>query len=76
MGRWTFVGAETYLRLLAESELRRPASLSRRDPRAERIWLAATALIAADGIDPETAHNVLAEFEAAARERAGDVRHR
>jgi hypothetical protein len=59
------VGAETYLRLLAESELRRPAS-SRRGPGAERIWLAATALIAVGGIDQEAAHHVLAEFEAAA----------
>ena len=83
LGRWTWhrwrqddetvdpERAETYLRMLAESELRRLASPSRHDPRSARIRLAATALIAADGIDAETAQRVLADLEDAVALRAG-----
>jgi len=63
--------AETYLRMLAESELRRLAPASRHDPRSARIWLAATALIAAGGIDAETAQRVVADLEDAVALRAG-----
>jgi hypothetical protein len=63
--------AETYLRMLAESELRRMASPSRHDPRSAPIRLAATALIAADGIDAETAQRVLVDLEDAVALRAG-----
>jgi hypothetical protein len=83
LGLWTWRGwrrddqtvdaerAETYLRTLAESELRRLASPSARDPRPARVWLAATALIAADGIDAETAQRVLTDLENAAALRPG-----
>ena len=63
--------AETYLRMLAESELRRLASPSAHDPRPARVWLAATALMAAGGIDAETAQRVLADLENAAALRPG-----
>jgi hypothetical protein len=67
------VRAETYLRLLAESELRQPAPSSRRDRRAERIWLAGVTLTAAGAIDPEAAQRVLQDFEVAAALRPGDA---
>ncbi len=65
------VRAETYLRVLAESELRRLSSPSRREPGPAPIWLAATALIAAGGIDVETAQRVLADLEDAVALRPG-----
>jgi hypothetical protein len=68
------VRAETYLRTLAESELRRRASLSRHDPSQARIRLAATALLAAGGIDAETAQRVLADLEDAVAPRSGRPR--
>ena len=46
--------AETYLRVLAESELRRLPSAWRRDLGRTRFWLAATTLTAAGGIDADT----------------------
>ena len=64
------VRAETYLRVLAESELRRPRS-SRHDPGPMRIWLAATALIAAGGIDDETVQQILADLGDAVALRPG-----
>ncbi len=63
--------AEAYLRVLAESELRRLASPSRHDPRLARMRLAATALVAAGAIDAETAQRVLADFADAVALRPG-----
>jgi hypothetical protein len=65
------VRAETYLRVLAESELRRLPPPSRHDPGPTRFWLAATALIAAGGIDAETADQILADLEDAVALRPG-----
>ena len=65
------VRAETYLRLLAESELRQPGPASRRDRRAERIWLAAMTLATVGAVDREAAQRVLQDFEVAAALRPG-----
>jgi hypothetical protein len=65
------VRAETYLRVLAESELRRFPSTSRRDLGRTRFWLAATALIAAGGIDTDTVQRILADLDDAIALRSG-----
>ena len=57
--------AETYLRLLAEAELRRSPASPRPGPYPHRIRLAATTLLAAEVIDAEVARRVVADFEAA-----------
>jgi hypothetical protein len=62
--------AETYLRMLAEAELRL-ASPSRHDRRPARVWLAVTALVAAGGIDTETVRRVLADLDDAVALRPG-----
>jgi len=63
---------ETYLRLLAEAELRQSPLPAGPGPHAHRMWLAATALAAAQAVDAGAAWQVLADFEMAARLRAGD----
>jgi len=65
---------ETYLRLLAEAELRQGPVLAAPGPHIHRMWLAATALTAARDVDPGAAWQVLADFEMAARLRNGDAR--
>ena len=65
---------ETYLRLLAEAELRQGPVLAGPGPHIHRMWLAATALAAARAVDPGAAWQVLADFEMAARLRNGDAR--
>jgi len=65
---------ETYLRLLAEAELRQGPVLAGPGPHIHRMWLAATALTAARDVDPGAAWQVLADFEMAARLRNGDAR--
>jgi len=62
---------ETYLRLLAESELRRSASSFGSDSRAQRLWQAATTLTAVDALDEASAHQVIVDFEAASDLRTG-----
>jgi hypothetical protein len=64
--------AETYLRLLAEAELRRAPSLPRPGPEPHRVWLAASTLLAAGVVDPDAAWRAVADFEAAARLRSPD----
>ena len=65
---------ETYLRLLAEAELRQAPVLAGPGPHIHRMWLAATALAAARAVGPGAAWQVLADFEAAAALRTGDGR--
>jgi hypothetical protein len=66
--------AETYLRLLAEAELRRAPSLPLRGPAPHRVWLAAATLTAAGAVEPEVARQTVADFEAAASLRTADRR--
>ena len=64
--------AETYLRLLAEAELRRaPVRLGPGAP-PHRVALAATALVSADAISLDTAWQVVGDFQAACALRVGD----
>jgi hypothetical protein len=64
--------AETYLRLLAEAELRRALSLPRPDREPHQVWLAATTLIAAGVVDPDVAWQAVADFEGAASLRSAE----
>jgi hypothetical protein len=59
-------GAETYLRLLAEAELRRAPALTGPGPHPHRVWLAASTLAAAGVVDTDVARHAVADFEAAA----------
>lgn len=70
----TAADGETYLRELAEAELRHAPVLAGPGPHVHRMWLAATALAAARAVDPGTAWQVLAGFEMAAALRSGDFR--
>jgi hypothetical protein len=71
-------GAETYLRLMAEAELRGPMVPARRQPWAgpggstARLTAVAQALIAVRAVDPEIAADILADFDLAVsvRQRA------
>jgi hypothetical protein len=63
--------AETYLRLLAEAELRQPQVPAEQDRRAGKVWFAATMLTAVGAIDPDTARHIVTDFEAAAALRPG-----
>ena len=64
-------GAETYLRLLAEAELRGPMGPARRQPWAgpggstARLTAVAQALTAVRAIDPEIVEDILADFDLA-----------
>jgi len=64
--------AETYLRLLAEAELRRSSALP--GPNPHRLSMAAAVLVAAGVIGPDTAWRAVAEFEAAMQLRSADSR--
>jgi hypothetical protein len=64
--------AETYLRLIAEAELRRGPVISGPGPQPHRVWLAATTMAAARVISVEAAWRVVARFEAAAALRTGN----
>jgi hypothetical protein len=66
--------AKTYLRLLAEAELRRARAFGGPGPHAHRMGLAATTLAAAGVLDPDTAWQVVADFEIAIALRAGNPR--
>jgi hypothetical protein len=64
-------GAETYLRLLAETELRGPMMPARRQPwsgpggSTARLTAVAQALTAVRAIDPEIVEDILADFDLA-----------
>jgi hypothetical protein len=64
--------AETYLRLLAEAELRRAPVFHGPGSQPHRVALAATALAAADVLSLDTAWQVVADFQAACALRLGD----
>src|SRR5512142_416009 len=64
--------AETYLRLLAEAELRRAPVLQGPGSQPHRVALAATALASAGAIRLSTAWQVVADFQAACALRVGD----
>jgi hypothetical protein len=66
--------AETYLRVLAEAELRRFPAFPGPGRHPHRIRLAATTLLAAEVIDAEVARRVVADFEAAALLRSAGGR--
>ena len=65
-------GAETYLRLLGESELREPLAAEVQQPWSgarsggmAKMMAVATALIAVEAVDSETAEDILADFDLA-----------
>jgi hypothetical protein len=64
--------AETYLRLLAEAELRRAPVLLGPGSQPHRVALAATTLASAAAISLDTAWQVVADFQAACALRVGD----
>jgi len=64
--------AETYLRLLAEAELRRAPVLHGPGSQPHRVALAATALALADAVSLGTAWQVVTDFQAACALRMGD----
>jgi hypothetical protein len=63
--------AETYLRLLAEAELRRAPVFPGPGSQPHRVALAATALVSAGAISLDTAWWVVADFQAACALRTG-----
>ena len=65
--------AETYLRLMAEAQLRQAPALAGPGPYRHRMWLAATTLAATRAVDPVAAWRLLADFETAAALRTGDI---
>ena len=65
--------AETYLRLIAESELRQRPLLSGPGPHPHRVWLAAATLAAAGAVGPDVARQVVSEFESADGLRSGNL---
>jgi hypothetical protein len=71
-------GAETYLRVLAEAELRtamtpvlRPGGPGSRGGGSARLRVVAQALAAVDALDPETAGDIMADLDLAADVRQG-----
>jgi hypothetical protein len=66
--------AETYLRLVAEAELRRRPVISGPGPHPHRVWVTAATLVAAGVIHPDLAWQVVSEFEISAGLRSGNVR--
>ena len=66
--------AETYLRLIAEAELRQRPVISGPGPHPHRVWVTATTLAAAGAIRPDVAWQVVSEFEISAWLRGGNVR--
>ena len=65
--------AETYLRLVAEAELRQRPVISGPGPHPHRVWLTAATLAAAGVIHPDVAGQVVSEFEISAGLRSGNV---
>ena len=63
--------AETYLRLLAEAELRRAPVFPGPGSQPHRVALAATALVSAGAISLDAAWWVVADFQAACALRTG-----
>ena len=63
--------AETYLRLLAEAELRRAPVFPGPGSQPHRVALAATALVSAGAVSLDTAWWVVADFQAACALRTG-----
>jgi hypothetical protein len=66
--------AETYLRLVAEAELRRRPVISGPGPHPHRVSVTAATLAAADAIRPVVAWQIVSEFEISAGLRSGNVR--
>ena len=66
--------AETYLRLVAEAELRQRPAISGPGPHPHRVWVTAATLAAAGAIRPDVAWRVVSEFEISAGLRSGNVR--
>ena len=66
--------AETYLRLVAEAELRRGPVISGPGPHPHRVWMAAAILSAAGVVRPGVAWQIVSEFEISAGLRSGNVR--
>jgi hypothetical protein len=66
--------AETYLRLVAEAELRRRPVISGPGPHPHRVWLAAVTLAAAGAVTPDVAWQVVSDFESATGLRSGNLR--
>ncbi len=65
--------AETYLRLVAEAELRQRPAMSGPGPYAHRTLLAAATLAAVGAVGPDVAWQVVSEFETSAGLRSGDA---
>ena len=66
--------AETYLRLVAEAELRQRPVISGPGPHPHRVWVTAATLAAAGVIHPDVAWQVVSEFEISAGLRSGNFR--
>ena len=66
--------AETYLRLVAEAELRQRPVISGPGPHPHRVWVTGATLVAAGVIHPDVAWRVVSEFEISAGLRSGNVR--
>jgi hypothetical protein len=66
--------AETYLRLVAEAELRQRPVISGPGPHLHRVWVTAATLAAAGVIRPDVAWQVVSDFEVSAGLRSGNVR--
>jgi hypothetical protein len=68
--------AETYLRLVAEAELRQRRVISGPGPhqRRDRVWLAAVTLAAAGAVSPDVAWKVVSDVESATGLRSGNLR--
>jgi hypothetical protein len=66
--------AETYLRLVAEAELRRRPVISGPGPHPHRVWVTAATLAAAGVIRPDVAWQIVSDFEISAGLRSGNVR--
>ena len=73
-GRSDPATAETYLRLVAEAELRQRPVISGPGPHPHRVWVTAATLAAAGAIRPDVAWQVVSEFEISAGLRSGNVR--
>ena len=65
--------AETYLRLIAEAELRQPPLISGPGPHPHRLGLAAATLAAAGAVAPSVAWRVISEFETSVGLRSGNL---
>jgi hypothetical protein len=65
--------AETYLRLVAEAELRHRPVISGPGPHPHRVGLAAVTLAATGAITPDVAWKVVSDFESATGLRSGNL---